>query len=238
MTHPVLVDIVRICLGLEQKANTAYSMFSQQSDESELKTFWQSMADEESRHERYWTDLLAMAVTSELPLVLDEPEQVLEQLRLLDKTMSEMTDGSRRLSLPGEMFLMANHLEYCMLHPALAILFHFIKKTAAGSTSPEEEYEQHLDQFEEAFLKHTPAKSEALLIGTLVRNLWRKNREYATQLGQIHMLRRLIPICASCKKIRDDKGHWRQLETYFHEHADVEFTHGMCPACVHRLYGK
>ena len=46
----------------------------------------------------------------------------------------------------------------------------------------------------------------------------------------------LLPICASCKKIRDDQGYWQQVETYVHEHSDAEFTHGLCPDCVRRLY--
>jgi len=46
----------------------------------------------------------------------------------------------------------------------------------------------------------------------------------------------LLPICASCKKIRDDQGYWQQVEQYVQEHSDAEFTHGLCPDCVHRLY--
>lgn len=46
----------------------------------------------------------------------------------------------------------------------------------------------------------------------------------------------LLPICASCKKIRDDQGYWQQVEQYVQEHSGAEFTHGLCPDCVHRLY--
>jgi len=53
---------------------------------------------------------------------------------------------------------------------------------------------------------------------------------------EIKTLRGLLPICASCKDIRDDKGYWRQIETYIKEHTDVEFTHGICPNCYKRLY--
>ena len=41
----------------------------------------------------------------------------------------------------------------------------------------------------------------------------------------------LLPICASCKKIRDDAGYWHQVETYIRDHADVDFSHGLCPDC-------
>jgi hypothetical protein len=46
----------------------------------------------------------------------------------------------------------------------------------------------------------------------------------------------MIPICARCKKIRDDGGFWHQIEEYLREHADLEFTHGYCPECVKVLY--
>lgn len=55
-------------------------------------------------------------------------------------------------------------------------------------------------------------------------------------LANVKVLRGLIPICASCKKIRDDKGYWSQLEWYIQENSDAEFSHGLCPDCVRTLY--
>lgn len=55
-------------------------------------------------------------------------------------------------------------------------------------------------------------------------------------LNNIKTLKGLLPICASCKKIRDDKGYWTNLELYIRENSDAVFTHGLCPECVDRLY--
>src|SRR5829696_1085529 len=55
-------------------------------------------------------------------------------------------------------------------------------------------------------------------------------------LANIKTLRGLIPICAACKKIRDDTGYWNQLEGFLHTHTEAEFSHGICPECVRRLY--
>jgi len=55
-------------------------------------------------------------------------------------------------------------------------------------------------------------------------------------LDKIKVLRGIIPICASCKKIRDDKGYWNQLESYIREHSEAEFSHGICPDCAQKLY--
>jgi PAS domain S-box-containing protein len=55
-------------------------------------------------------------------------------------------------------------------------------------------------------------------------------------LGRVKKLSGLLPICSSCKKIRDDQGYWNQLEVYISEHSDASFTHSFCPECVRRLY--
>ena len=47
----------------------------------------------------------------------------------------------------------------------------------------------------------------------------------------------LIPICSSCKKIRDDKGYWNQLENYFEQHSTALFSHSLCPGCMDEIYG-
>jgi len=56
-------------------------------------------------------------------------------------------------------------------------------------------------------------------------------------LTKIKRLTGLLPICASCKKIRDDKGYWNELEAYISEHSEAEITHGFCPDCLKTLYG-
>ncbi len=65
----------------------------------------------------------------------------------------------------------------------------------------------------------------------------KKNSELQKALDEIKLLRGILPICASCKKIRDDKGYWNQLETYIQKHSDVLFSHGICPECSENLYG-
>lgn len=57
-------------------------------------------------------------------------------------------------------------------------------------------------------------------------------------LAEIKTLHGILPICSNCKKIRDDKGAWTQMETYITEHTDVEFSHGICKDCAKKLYPK
>lgn len=55
-------------------------------------------------------------------------------------------------------------------------------------------------------------------------------------LAKIRKLSGLLPICCNCKKIRDDLGYWKEIESYIREHADVEFSHGICNDCARKLY--
>jgi hypothetical protein len=57
-----------------------------------------------------------------------------------------------------------------------------------------------------------------------------------TALSEVKTLERLLPMCANCKKIRDDSGYWNQIESYLKEHADTSFTHSVCPDCMQELY--
>ncbi len=60
--------------------------------------------------------------------------------------------------------------------------------------------------------------------------------ELQKALDEVKTLKGIIPICSSCKNIRDDKGYWNRIETYIEEHTDAEFTHGVCQECAKKLY--
>ncbi len=60
--------------------------------------------------------------------------------------------------------------------------------------------------------------------------------ELQEAISQVKTLSGLLPICASCKKIRDDNGYWRQIESYIKDHSEAEFSHSICPDCVKKLY--
>jgi len=58
----------------------------------------------------------------------------------------------------------------------------------------------------------------------------------AEALDQVKTLQGLLPICAWCKRIRDDKGYWEQVEAYFHKSTGADFTHGICPECLEKAH--
>jgi hypothetical protein len=73
--------------------------------------------------------------------------------------------------------------------------------------------------------KETETKKEMLIL------------DLQKSLKEVNALRGLLPICSSCKKIRDDKGYWNQIESYIGEHSDAQFSHSICPDCAKKLYG-
>jgi hypothetical protein len=60
--------------------------------------------------------------------------------------------------------------------------------------------------------------------------------ELQSAIAEVQALNGLLPICANCKNIRDDRGYWTRVETYIEQRTDVSFSHGICPACVRQLY--
>lgn len=71
-------------------------------------------------------------------------------------------------------------------------------------------------------------------------DLWARERaariDLERTLGELRTLRGIIPVCAGCSKVRTDNGDWQRLEAYIRAHTDAEFSHGLCPACITRLY--
>jgi two-component system OmpR family response regulator len=74
----------------------------------------------------------------------------------------------------------------------------------------------------------------ARIVG-LQQRLTDRVKELEQALTRVRQLQGLLPICAYCKRIRDDQNYWNQVETYLAEHTDVQFSHGICPSCFDRV---
>ncbi len=81
-----------------------------------------------------------------------------------------------------------------------------------------------------------------LVAAWLVHRTWLRQKashEHLEKLlAEVRTLGGMLPICSHCKKIRDDKGYWNQIEAYLNEHIDAEFTHGICPDCAKEFFPK
>lgn len=89
--------------------------------------------------------------------------------------------------------------------------------------------------FQESVFKDPLTELRELLI-VLIFSFRSKQRELQDAMDNMKVLQGLLPICASCKKIRDDKGYWNQIEQYISSHSSAEFSHAICPDCAKALY--
>jgi AmiR/NasT family two-component response regulator len=69
-----------------------------------------------------------------------------------------------------------------------------------------------------------------------LQTLRRLNTELQAALAQVKRLSGLIPMCSCCRKVRDDRGYWQQVEQYIAEHSTARVSHGMCPDCIRKMY--
>jgi len=85
------------------------------------------------------------------------------------------------------------------------------------------------------------------ILGTVIGILWgiilqadeEKSKiiiDLQKALDRVKTLSGLLPICASCKKVRDDQGYWNQIEAYIETYSEAQFSHGICPDCAEKLY--
>ena len=107
--------------------------------------------------------------------------------------------------------------------PFLLLLGHIYRTHTADLRRLNAELRAHKDNLEVQVQERTA-------------DLQKETKRLQEALANVRTLSGLIPICAHCKKIRDDKGYWNQLELYIQQNSDALFSHGLCPDCVQKLY--
>jgi len=100
-------------------------------------------------------------------------------------------------------------------HSSISIPYHLVRE---GEVYPLQELMER-NQLLETLVAERTAELNA------------QNLELSAAMANIRTLKGLVPICAACKKIRDDAGYWHQVEAYIHAHTEAEFSHGLCPEC-------
>ncbi len=164
-------------------------------------------------------------------------------LACADIETTYLADLHRKIFI--ESILIALYFILSSIPVALFIRFYF-QKSSNELKSINEELFRHKTQLEELILLRTKEIQE---INHKLEKELEERKSIQTQLvleknkleeALTHMktLHGLLPICSSCKKIRDDKGYWSQLEEYIEQHSEAEFSHGICPDCKKRLYGN
>jgi PAS domain S-box-containing protein len=123
----------------------------------------------------------------------------------------------------------------------------FLEKTFTGKTREFWEGALHKQGVSPLFVRIEAVASEngheyrAVMLDITERHQAEAERNRLIQelqeaLARVKVLRGMLPICSSCKKIRDDKGCWNQIEVYIRDRSEAEFSHGICPECMKKLY--
>lgn len=228
MTDPALLEVIECCQRLERLAARFYSRQAAGAVEDGARRFWREVAADEGQHLRHWEALLATARDSTLPAVLDDAPATAAALRELEAEAERLTVAADDTP-PAGAGEAALRLELAMLHPAFALLLHFAESDSA-ETAAATAYERHLRRFAGPDF---PGGGAALrLVQAAVLDLWARNRELARQAREIRALRRCIPACAACHKVRGADGVWQTLGAYVEANAGVAFSHGLCPSCA------
>ena len=128
--------------------------------------------------------------------------------------------------------------------PFIFVSWRFFGATTLRLRAMNEELTVHRDHLEELVHARTlelqtaneRLRDELYERERVEQALQKEKRKLEEALVQVKTLSGLLPICSSCKKIRDDKGYWNQIESYIRDHSEAEFSHSICPECLQRLY--
>jgi hypothetical protein len=222
-------------MSFEKTAAEAYSAISQQATHDDQKAFWQDISLDEERHLSYWERLLALEARRTLENPFDRSTKTIAELQAMKLNINNLLVEKCTFSDISTAVLFAFRLECFMLHPAFFILFRALRREV-GDASPEDDYTKHIEKFSQFVRTVLKDKPEMEVMGDVLSRMLGHAADIADLFGEIKILRGLIPICASCKKVRDDKGYWRGIEMYLEERSEMTFTHGICPQCAEKLY--
>jgi len=156
-----------------------------------------------------------------------------------------LSPGKRKVRTPKKVVnwsVIGALLGYLVLHPIIHIisLFHFF----SGYSLPENLYQEVFKAFSVSMLPWSLAfMILSAFIGMFLGKIRQADKEKSKIIIELHKaleevktLSGFLPICASCKNIRDDKGYWNQIEAYISDHSEAVFSHGICPECCQKLY--
>jgi hypothetical protein len=126
---------------------------------------------------------------------------------------------------------------FALLATMVTILFYLLFSIYLGKI--EDQFNKKELDLEEQLAKHLTTEKELenhqQQLDELVKS---KSDELEKAMAEVNVLSGFLPICASCKNIRNDKGEWEQIESYIREHSEAEFSHSYCPDCAKKLYSQ
>lgn len=175
-----LTQILETCIRIDAQAFSLYSKIEKSCADSFSKSFWKSLAEEEKGHIRFWKKAHSLAERNLLPNVFEDPEATLKKFEKILAKSIELIKKVKDLSNPTEVITIAYRLEFYMLNPEFATMFH-IFKNLDGVENMEEKYETHVNEFIRGLMKYGETIPDAELLGDTLQGLWKDNKRLARE---------------------------------------------------------
>lgn len=180
MSDTIMIQILEICLQLDQKAHVIYREFCKRTEDKELRAFWEDIAADESEHVLYWEELLGLAKDGMVPHIFDTPERIKNELAAINEKVDELYQKAHDEPSIENDLITAFRLEFFMLHQAFSSLFNFTKKNKCA-VNPSDKYEGHINKFISALMKYGQDAPDLELLADVLKRLWNENRALAKQ---------------------------------------------------------
>lgn len=179
MDNNTLLQIVGLCLEIDELAVDIYRNLAMKTEQVDLKTFWNHMSDEESRHVACWRELLKLVEDKIIPQIFHHPEKTLAELHQIRKRILPLSEQSTSRTTITDCFVMAFRLEFYLLHPALEQLWNFYGIIQHGKYNPEHDYENHVQEFIRAMRKFGSNTTELEALAEALERMWVNTKSMA-----------------------------------------------------------
>lgn len=175
-----MVQIIEACLRLDNLASRIYRQLSAGARSDHLQSFWRRISDQNEQNVFYWNQLRTWAGKGMMDGLFKNPEQVLQQVRRLEKSVRDLPESFDIIQIPGKAFRLAFKLEFFLLHPIFQNLLQYFQAmtSATAGASP---YDRHVNALFEALHENGLGSLELELPAGIMHSLWLENRKLAVQ---------------------------------------------------------
>lgn len=180
MKEPTVMDIIRLCRGIDEAARSMYTTLRDLCRDKRLSKFWDDMSREEADHITFWRRAEQFEPLSDMPSLFEQPHEVIAELNHTLSRAQELLRSCEKDFNVATAFTLAYRMEFYLLHPAFEMLFHLLGPSAGGS-NPEDQYDSHIDTFIDMMSKYGDVTPELELLGETLQRLWRENKRLALQ---------------------------------------------------------
>ena len=170
-------EIINLCISIDKIASDIYLFFSSNFENPDTKIFWEKISNEEKEHIQYWEKLLEMTNSGIIPQLFDNQPQIQSELEDLLVTVKKLKNDINKSGTITDAFLAGFRMEFYLMHPAFASLFHYLSTINSDQPTPDQKYENHLIDFIKGMGKYSIVTPEFEMLSDSLIRIWKENRK-------------------------------------------------------------